>query len=139
MITTSRSSISQSHNLTNIHIQHMKKFFAVFLMASVLAIVALPVMAAPEPLPPGKDLPGGPTSGTSLLNTVDLVTNWVFAVFTVLTVIMVLLAAFQFVTAGGDAAKVGEARQKLIWAAVGIIIALSAKGMVPVLRTILGV
>ena len=118
----------------------MKKFFAVFLMALMLVIVALPVMAAaPEPLPPGKDLPIGPTSGNSLINTVDLITNWVFAVFTVLTVIMVLMAAFQFVTAGGDAAKVGEARQKLIWAAVGIIIALSAKGMVPVLRTILGV
>ncbi len=118
----------------------MKKVFAVFLMVSVLAVLALPVMAlAPEPLPSGKDLPPGPQSGTALITTIDIVTNWVFAIFTVIAVIMVLLAALQFITAGGDAAKVGEARQKLIWAAVGILIALSAKGIVPVLRAILGV
>ncbi len=115
-------------------------------MASVLAVLALPVMAAvgvdpsktTETVPAGKELPSGPTSGTQLLDLVDVVTNWVFAIFTVLTIIFVLLAAFQFVTAGGDAAKVGEARQKLIWASVGIIIALASKGIVPVVKTIVG-
>lgn len=124
----------------------MRKFFAVFLMVSVLAVLALPVMAAvgvdpakqTEAPPAGKTLPAGPTSGTQLLDLVDVTTNWVFAIFTVLTVIFVLLAAFQFVTAGGDAEKVGEARQKLIWAVVGIIIALASKGLVPVVRNIVG-
>lgn len=88
---------------------------------------------------PEKQLPKGPESGNALITTVDIMTNWVFAIFTVLAVIMVLLAAFQFVTGGGDAKKVEEARQKLIWASVGIIIALLAKGIVPVLRAILGV
>src|SRR3990167_517156 len=108
----------------------MKKFFAVFLMTSVLAVLALPVMALEQP-PSDKQLPPGPATGLALLNTVDLVTNWVFAIFTVLTIIFVLLAAFQFVTAGGDAVKVGEARQKLIWASVGVIVALASKGLVP--------
>lgn len=124
----------------------MKKFFAVFLMVSVLAVLALPVMAAvgadptktTENVPTGKELPSGPTSGTQLLALIDVVTNWVFAIFVVLTIIFILLAAFQFVTAGGDAAKVGEARQKLIWASVGVIVALAAKGIVPVVRTIVG-
>jgi len=124
----------------------MKKFFAVFLMASVLAVLALPVAADhgvdptkhPEQIPAGKELPSGPTSGTQLLDLVDVATNWIFAIFTVLTIIFVLLAAFQFVTAGGDAEKVGEARQKLIWAAVGIIVALASKGLVPVVRSIVG-
>lgn len=118
----------------------MKKFFALFLMVSVLAIVALPVMAAPVDPPADKLLPGTPiaTTGAGLLILVDVVTNWIFAIFTVLTVIFVLLAAFQFVTAGGDAVKVGEARQKLIWASVGIIIALASKGLVPVIRNIVG-
>ncbi len=88
---------------------------------------------------PEKQLPPGPQTGNALITTIDIVTNWVFAIFTVIAVIMVLLAALQFITAGGDAAKVGEARQKLIWAAVGILIALLAKGIVPVLRAILGV
>ena len=124
----------------------MKKFFAVFLMVSVLAVLALPVMAATgvdptkftETVPAGKELPSGPTSGTQLIALIDVVTNWVFAIFVVLTIIFVLLAAFQFVTAGGDAAKVGEARQKLIWASVGVIVALASKGLVPVIRNIIG-
>lgn len=78
------------------------------------------------------------TTGASLLTLVDTATNWVFAIFVILSIIFVLLAAFQFVTGGGDAKKIEEARQKLIWAAVGIIIALLAKGLVPVIRNIVG-
>lgn len=77
-------------------------------------------------------------NGVGLIALVDTVTNWVFAIFVVLSIIFVLLAAFQFVTGGGDAKKVEEARQKLIWASVGIIIALLAKGLVPVIRNIVG-
>jgi len=118
----------------------MKKFFAVFLMVSVLAVLALPVMAAVEPPPTGYKLPAvaPATTGAGLITLVDVVTNWIFAIFVVLTIIFVLLAAFQFVTAGGDAEKVGEARQKLIWASVGIIVALASKGLVPIIRSILG-
>ena len=118
----------------------MKKLFALFLMVSVLAVLALPVMAVQEQPPTDKSLPttAPATTGAQLLTLVDTVINWVFAVFTVLTIIFVLLAAFQFVTAGGDAEKVGEARQKLIWASVGIIVALASKGLVPVVRSIVG-
>jgi hypothetical protein len=126
----------------------MKKVFAVFLMASVLALVALPVLAVDSTIPgvdptkkvqnPEQVLPQGPTTGTQLISIIEIATNWIFAIFTVLTIIFVLLAAFQFVTAGGDAAKVGEARQKLIWASVGIVVALASKGLVPVVKNIVG-
>ena len=78
------------------------------------------------------------TTGAGLLALIDTITNWFFAVFTVLALIFVLLAAFNFVTAGGDEAKVSEARQKLIWAAIGIIVALISKGLVPIVRSIVG-
>ena len=87
---------------------------------------------------PAGQLAKGPQTGLALLDLVDVTTNWVFAIFVVLSIIFVLLAAFQFVTGGGDAKKIEEARQKLIWAAVGIIIALLAKGIVPVVRSIVG-
>lgn len=118
----------------------MKKLFALFLMVSVLAVFALPVLAVPVDPPVELRLPATPpaTTGAGLLTLVDAVTNWVFAIFTVLAVIFILLAAFQFVTAGGDAVKVGEARMKLIWAMVGIIVALASKGLVPVIRNIVG-
>ena len=118
----------------------MKKLFAIFLMASVLALVALPVLATPVNPPDDKSLPATPPAktGAELLTLIDTITNWFFAIFTVLTLIFILLAAFQFVTAGGDEAKLGEARAKLIWAAVGIIVALASKGLVPIIRSIVG-
>lgn len=118
----------------------MKKLFAVFLMVSVFAVLALPVLAVSEQPPTDKTLPATApaTTGAQLLTLVDTLTNWVFAVFSVLTIIFVLLAAFQFITAGGDAVKLGEARSKLIWAVVGIVIALASKGLVPVVRSIVG-
>lgn len=84
------------------------------------------------------ELPGGPQTGEQLMAIIDVVTNWIFAGFVSVAVVMVLLAAFQFVREGGDPVKVSEARQKLIWAAVGVGVALMAKGFVPVIRSIMG-
>ena len=84
------------------------------------------------------ELPIGPQTGAELLVTIDTVTNWIFAGFASLAVVMVLIAAIQFVKAGGNPEKISEARQKLIWAAVGVAVALAAKGFVPVMRSILG-
>lgn len=84
-------------------------------------------------------LPTGPQTGAQLLAIVDALTSWLFAGFTMLAVVMVILAAVQFLTNGGNPEKVSEARKKLIWAAVGVAVALTAKGFVPVMRSIMGV
>ena len=83
-------------------------------------------------------LPTGPQTGAQLLAIIDVITNWIFAGFVVIAVVMVILAALQFVTGGGDPLKVSEARKKLIWAAVGVGVALMAKGFVPVIKNIFG-
>ena len=77
-----------------------------------------------------------PTSGSALITRIELISNWVFAIFLAISLIFILLAAFQFVTGGGDPAKMSEARQKLIYAAMGIAIALIAAGFPAVLRSI---
>lgn len=83
-------------------------------------------------------LPTGPQTGAQLLAIIDVITNWIFAGFIATAVIMVILAALQFVREGGNPEKVSEARMKLIWAAVGVGVALVAKGFVPVIKSILG-
>jgi hypothetical protein len=83
-------------------------------------------------------LPSGPQTGAQLLAIIDSITNWIFAGFAALAVIMVILAALQFVKDGGNPEKVSEARQKLIWAAIGIGVALLSKVFVPVARSIMG-
>src|SRR3989338_847705 len=78
-----------------------------------------------------------PTTGDTLIARIGTITNWVFAVFVAISVIFIVLAAFQFVTAGGKPEEVSMARQKLIYAVIGIAIALLARALPAVLRNIL--
>ena len=84
------------------------------------------------------ELPLGPQTGAQLLAIIDSITNWIFAGFVALAVIMVILAALQLLREGGNPEKLSEARLKLIWAAIGVMIALVSKGFVPVIRSVMG-
>ena len=88
-------------------------------------------------VPPPNPLPEGPQTGQALLDMIKLIADWIFAIFLVVAVIYILLAALQFVTSGGDPMAVTQARQKIIYAAVGIAIALLAKGIPFAIKNIL--
>ena len=64
--------------------------------------------------------------------------NWIFVVLLLTAVVFILIAAFQFVTGGGDPAQVSQARQKVLWAAVGVVLAVGARAIPEVVRSILG-
>jgi len=74
-------------------------------------------------------------TSAALLAKIAAVANWVFVILLVLSVFMILIAAFQFVTGGPEG--VGEARQKLIWAVVGIVLAFLARAIPAVVVNIL--
>jgi len=78
-------------------------------------------------------------SGEDLIEVIENLTNWLFFGFLLLASIFIILAAFQFVTKGGDPAQVSEAKKKLIFAVVAVIIATLAKGFVTVAISILGI
>ncbi|MBI2642610.1 MAG: hypothetical protein HYW97_02085 [Candidatus Wildermuthbacteria bacterium] len=77
-----------------------------------------------------------PTEGDDLIARIGTITNWVFAVFITISIIYIVLAAFQFVTGGGKPEEVSLARQKLIYAVIGIAIALLARALPIVLRNV---
>lgn len=88
--------------------------------------------------PPGLQTPGAVADLPALLLKIDTIVNLVFTALVVFAIIYIILAAFQFVTAGGDPNGVLQARSKLIYAAVGIIVALLAKSIPTVLKAVLG-
>lgn len=114
----------------------MKKLFAAVLLVSLLAIVAFP-LAVSAAHPGGVHvLPETIKTQANLFSLITLITNWVFTIFLILAVIFIILAGLQFLTAGGKPEGVSEARQKLIWAAVGILVALLARGIPAVLENL---
>ena len=85
-----------------------------------------------------QDLPKGPQSGSAVLETIDAITDWIFAILMVIAVIYLIMGAYQFVTGGGEPEKVNEARKKLLYAIIGIVLALAANGVDNVLGNIIG-
>ncbi len=71
----------------------------------------------------GKD----PISGTDGI--LRKVTSFIALLAGIVAVILIIIAGFQFVTSGGDAGKVANARNALIGALVGILIVVFAQAI----------
>ena len=60
---------------------------------------------------------------------IDKIATWLLGIGTVLATIVVLWAAFLFMTSGGNKDRVTQARQTLWYAVIGLTVLLLAKGM----------
>ena len=90
----------------------------------------------PEPAP--ENIPVGPQTGGELKTIFESIIDWIFVFFLILATIFIILAGFQFLTGGGDPNKVAEARQKLLYAIIAVIVASFAKGIPIVVKSIVG-
>ena len=92
-----------------------------------------------EPIPDDfVDLPTIAETGGEAVDAVQVLTNWLFVILSIAAVIFIVLAGLQFITAGGNPEAIGQARMKLMYAAVGIAVALLARAIPAVLSSILG-
>ena len=67
-----------------------------------------------------------------------MIINWIFWLLIVLTIIFVLIAAFKYLTAGGDPEKVKSAGSTLLYAAIAVVVALIAKGLPLIVSSFIG-
>jgi len=87
------------------------------------------------------DIPGvsrvGPTTVGGLVDILRNVVRWVYIIFFVIAVMFILFAAFNYLTAGGEAEKITKAKNQLIYAVVAIVVALLAVGFETIIRNFL--
>lgn len=57
------------------------------------------------------------------------IVGWMFTFLIILSVVFVLVAAFKYLTAGGDPEKVKGASHTLIYAAIAIVVAIMARAI----------
>lgn len=96
--------------------------------------------AADEVLPYGKELLKDPylenaTGPTGILMLLDRIATWIFAVFIGIAIILILLAAFKYLTSGGGE-DTSKAHKQLVYAAIAVAVAVLAKSIVTVVRII---
>jgi len=79
----------------------------------------------------------GPSTMGGLVDVLRGVVRWIYIIFFVIAVMFILFAAFNYLTAGGDAEKVTTAKNQIIYAAIAIVVALLAVGFEVIIRNFL--
>ena len=86
--------------------------------------------------PPTGDIPSRSSSVFTVLNSLI---NWAFYIILFAAVLMIVAAAFVFLTAAGDQEKTSKARGYILYAIIAVVIAFLAKAIVALVANILGV
>ena len=73
-----------------------------------------------------------------VMDTVYTVTDWIFVFVVTLVIIFILWGAFQLLTAAGNPEKVKSGRDFIVFACIGMLVALLAKAIPWIVRNILG-
>jgi|GEM_PF-3011666 len=140
----------------------MKKILTSLILGSLLMGVALPVLAAeaiPETCTIRRDVsaffndcePAGTEVGIDdegaegtrgamccLFGTILYVVDLIFMIVMIVVVIFILLGAFTIMTASGSEEGIKKGRTYIVFALVGVAVALMAKALPWILRTIIG-
>lgn len=112
----------------------IKKVLAVspYLLAALP--IGLPVSVA---LAQSNNIPTSPiTNASGIQMLLCNVVSWFIWIVILVSVIMVVYAAYSYATAGEDTEKITTGRRTLTYAAVGIIIALCAAGFPTIVESI---
>jgi len=94
---------------------------------------------------PGTTCPAGqicienPLCAESFEDLLNAIVNFIFWVALAVAPMMIMIAAFFLLTAAGNPQRVDKAKQIILWTVIGLAIILLAKGLISVLRQIIGV
>ena len=103
----------------------MKKFVSNVALSALLALPAVG-LAQPSTLP-----------AIDVMQALDDMTNWLFAILLIVAVIYVIIAAYHFITAQGDPDKVKLARNMVLYSLIGVAVAIASKGLVVLVRRVM--
>ena len=134
----------------------MKKKLASLVLTSLLVTSLLPAIALAQPadqctMTHDVGIPGCPTSGVCtfatnqqcgiccVMNALFTVTDWIFYILVAVVALLVIWGGFTIATAGGAPDKVNAGRNFIMYAMLGFGVALLARAIPAVVRSLLGV
>jgi hypothetical protein len=108
-----------------------------FLAAAILLATLSPMVALAIDIPATGPGPGIRTF-EGFLGIFDTIIKWLFTILLVMAVLMIIYAAFLYLTSGGDEEKTSKAHKTIIYAVVAIAVAFLAQGVSFVVAQLLG-
>ena len=77
-------------------------------------------------------------SASSLIGILVNIGNWIFTAALLIVPVMVLIGAVMLLTGGDNPTRLAEAKKLFLWTAIGLGLALLAKGVFAAVRSIFG-
>ena len=116
----------------------MKKILAVGVLSLMMTLAFIPVFAqTPGQITDpgfGGNVGGQVTSISGWVGRLLMAVRWIYNIVFVIAVLFILLSAFNFITSKGDAEKVKTAKSQLLYAAIGIGVALLSFAIVQLIQ-----
>ena len=101
----------------------MKKIISALILVSILAVPVVGLAVVAEVLPE-----------YDVMLTLNNIVNWLFAILLIVAVLFLVIGGLQYVTAQGDPEKIKKAGQYILYALIGVIVALLARGLVTLVQ-----
>ncbi len=79
---------------------------------------------------PGVELPNKDITEASLSTTIANVLTVVFGTLGAISVLIIVIAGFQYILSSGDPAKTAKAKNTILYAVIGLVVAVSAGAIV---------
>lgn len=126
---------TQDKDLKLIQMEGLKKGITI----SVLAMqFVLPVLVLAQ-MDPANPVQGSPVQGISdVVEIIKTITRWLLVFLVVLAVVFIIMAAFKYITASGDAEKVKSANKQILYAVIAVVVGLLAQAVPPIVASIIG-
>jgi len=106
----------------------MKKILLTAVLISLLIVPAVNVLAQQQ----------SPPANLDVMTLLDRIVDWLFTILLVIAAIAIIIAAYYFVTAAGNPETVSKARNFVLYALIGVAVAVASRGLVALVRTIVG-
>ena len=79
-----------------------------------------------------------PLACNTIPECIEKIIGFIFWVAMAIVPIIIIIAGFLFLTSGGDPEKVRTAKGIILWAVIGLFIILLAKGIISLIKTVIG-
>ena len=77
----------------------------------------------------------GPLENIDVMRLLRTILNIIFTIFLTVAAIFIIIAGFYFVTAQGDPEQIKKARNMVLYALIGVVVAVISRGIVTWLQT----
>ncbi len=102
----------------------------------ILSLIFLPLFVSAEEIIIIENPLG---EGTQFEDIIDRIIDFIFRIAIILAPLMVVIGGVMIATAAGNPQQVARARSLLIWTAIGFAIVLLSKGIIVIIKQLLGV